>query len=166
MTPEPGLPRAQHHMFAHRIIPQVFFGGPARFFELLARDGDAFLRFYWDRIGERVASDRDRVAGGAPHGEIRDLPGGFRAALITLPPPEYPTEAYFIAAVFRPGLDGNALARYYTLELGLSVFDSSVYTVLGGWLPGGYVAMGEGPAPELEAFAAVVQAHLSEEPAS
>lgn len=156
-------PRGQHYVFAHRIIPQVFFGDPPGFLGFLARDGDRFLRFYWDKIGERVENPGDLVDGAALHGEIRALAGDFQAALITLPLPVAATEAYFIAAVYHPGLDGKIMARYYTLEFGVSVFDNLPYTVLGGWVPGGHINMGDGPAPGLEAFVEAVQARLAED---
>jgi hypothetical protein len=157
-------PRAQHYVFAHRIIPQVFFGDPAGFMTLFARDGDRFLRFYWEKIGERVENASDRLDGSALHGEIRSLPSDTQIALITLPTPEHVTEAYFIAAVTHPGLDGRIAARYYTLEFGMSVFDNEPYTVLGGWVAGGHINMGDGPDPDLEAFYDTIKSKLAIDP--
>jgi hypothetical protein len=158
-----GMPRGQHYVFAHRIIPQVFFGDPAAFMGYLLRDGDQFLRFYWDRIGERVENPHDLVDPGGLHGEIRKLDNHVQVALIALPEPQFATEAYFIAAAYHPELDGKILARYYTLEYGVSFLDNAPYTVLGGWVAGGHINMGDGPPPEIEGFYEVIRAKLVDE---
>src|SRR3989304_1904701 len=87
-------PRAQHYMFAHQAMPQAFFGDPFGFINHLARDGDGFLRSYWDRLGERIEQPRDHVDSAYLHGEIRELDDQIKAALITLPEPLAITEAY------------------------------------------------------------------------
>ena len=46
--------RIQHYMFAHRVMPAIFYGDPAMFTRHLAQDKGNFLRFYWDKLTERI----------------------------------------------------------------------------------------------------------------
>jgi hypothetical protein len=148
--------RGQHYMFAHRVMPQAFFGDPSRFMDFLARDGDKFLLYYWNWVGERVKSPEDWVDADGLHGEIRQTAGDIQVALITLPEPISVTEAYFVAPAYLAPSEGEVRARYYTLEYGISILDETRYTVVGGWQGSTHMNMGPGPEPDLEAFYKIV----------
>ena len=158
-----GRARAQHYQFAHRVVPQVFTSDPSGFMAFLLRDGDRFLRFYWDKIGERVDA-HDRVEGDGPHGEIRKIARDIQVALIRLPEPKFMTEAYFTAAAYHPQLDGHMLADYYTLEFSVSLPGGEPYTVLGRWVGTTHFNFGAGPQPEPELFLEAVAEKLAGRP--
>lgn len=156
-----GAKRIQHYMFAHRVIPQLFFGDPARFFEVFSREADHFLHHFWDRLGEQIAQPEGHVDPAGLHGEVRALDNDVEVALITLPEPAAVAEAYFAAAVYRPQPGGADLARYFTLEYGITIPEGKPRTVFCGWTAdGNHFNMGDGPAADPDAFLAVVQAKL------
>jgi hypothetical protein len=156
-----GAKRIQHYMFAHRVIPQLFYGDPAKFFDIFSRDADRFVSFYWDKLGEQITQPEGRVDGAGLRGEVRTLAGDIQLALITMPAPAAVAEAYFTAAAYRPQAEGASLARYFTLEYGINIPDGNPRTVFCGWTAeGAHFNMGDGPAADPELFIDVVQARL------
>lgn len=103
-------PRAQHYLFAHRVIPQIFFD-----------DADAFavkpvvlrqLHSLWDRIGEDEGEDYPSDEMAIYKQDIGDI----EAIYIRMPETKMPPEAAFAALV--PGnQDGSSESRYLVLEL-------------------------------------------------
>jgi hypothetical protein len=83
--------------------------------------------------------------------EVRKVEGAILSALISLPPPQRITEAYFVAPVFHPEMEGKeAQARYITLEYNPEYDNKSV---LCEWTAGdSHLYKGEGPEPNLEDF--------------
>lgn len=163
-------PKAQHYIFVHRALPSVFYSDPKKFIALLTQDGRGFLHFLWDRVWEReLKSNRmagNRIAAYGLDCEIRKLQDGATLALITLPPPKGMTEAYFVAAVYRPSRrtlfpKQETLARFITLEYGRNL-DGSPRTVLCEWTDTHlHDNMGDGPEPTLDAFFEAVCALIS-----
>jgi hypothetical protein len=84
---------------------------------------------------------------------------GYTIYIITMPPPENITEAYFAAIVHKDGelhepMKPSPSTRYFLLER------SFAHPVLGEWQNGTHLNLGEGPEPNLEAFANVVFEHV------
>lgn len=141
-------PRDQHYLFAHRFLPHFFFDDPERFFEILENEGRRFLDWMWQRSG----AQSDEGGAIAPEGLDINL---FRfdertvCACVTLPPPIGITEAYWVAAVYRPEERFTAL---YTLEFGYDL-DGGTRTVLGGWDgEGTHFNFGTGPEADKHTF--------------
>jgi hypothetical protein len=146
-------PRPQHYIFAHRVLPSLFFQNPERFLEILKEDGIAFLRFYWDKVGSTLDSADTEPLHGINY-ETRMLEDGTAVTLIELPPPQHMTEAYFTALVYRPlGAGGDSLQRYFTLEYGMRILEPGERSVLCEWTADNrHVNYGEGPEPTSRAF--------------
>jgi hypothetical protein len=146
-------PRPQHYMYAHRVLPSLFFQDPERFLEILKKEGIPFLRFFWDKLGSSLDAGDTHPMHGVNY-ETRVLENGTVITLIELPKPEHVTEAYFVALVFRPlGASGESIQRYFTLEYGMSLFESGERSVLCEWtIDNRHVNYGDGPEPASQAF--------------
>lgn len=152
-------PRPQHYLYAHRVLPTLFYQNPQHFLSILITDGIAFLRFFWDRTLQDQG-DEPRTPPQGMNYETRGLDDGTVIAIIELPPPERMAEAYFVAAVFHEA-DPHPLMRYFTLELGLSLFENTPRTVLCEWTADGkHLNFGDGPAPESKPFFDAILARL------
>ena len=144
-----------HYRFAHRALRKLAAKDPARFASLAAR-GDLAnaLTMAWDAMNSAFpAEDRVHVTGLAAH--YSDDGNGRAIVVVTMPPPEHSAEAYFVALV----IEGDAVARYITLEHGWNV-DDSARTVLGEWTEQGHVNLGDGPPPAREMFERAVRTLL------
>lgn len=106
-------------IFADQILPQVFHGAPGQLWKYLERDGTKFLNFYWDNAGENVPRHLRERPFGLNYVFSEPFPRTF-VALITLPEPKVPGEAYFSALVYRPDrrlLLVTDMTRVFNLEL-------------------------------------------------
>lgn len=138
-------PRGQHYLFAHRFLPHFFFEDPERFFDILENEGRRFLDWMWQRAGTQT--DDGAIPPDGLDVNLFRFDERTYCACVTLPPPIGITEAYWVAAVYRPE---ESLTAYYTLELG---FDpDGTRTVLGGWGPDAHYNFGTGPEPNMRAF--------------
>jgi hypothetical protein len=147
-------PRLHHYIFAHKAIPSLFFYDPEKFLYILSVHAEAFLRDYWNIIGEKM-DKTELVASGGLACEVRKIFNGDVGALITLPPPERITEAYFVAPVYRPQADSKTeRTRFFTLEFNPEYHNKSV---LCEWeAEGSHLNNGDGPEPKPEDFWKVV----------
>ncbi|PIE18820.1 MAG: hypothetical protein CSA65_04085 [Proteobacteria bacterium] len=154
-----GSPRAQHYDFAHLLLRRRFFEDPSGLARLVAgEDGETFLQAMWN---EAMASGEvDPIP---PRGLKGTLVGGARGVLVVvdLPRPRAMTEAHQVALVVPEQGD----PRYFTLELGFDE-DDHQRTVLCEWRDGAHMNFGDGPAPDIEAFAAAVRAKVEPESAN
>jgi hypothetical protein len=152
--------RAHHYLFAHRMMPTIFFQDPEKFIGTLNEHGMPFLRFLWDRAGQ-VLEPALMLPGDGLDYQTRGLEDGTRIVAISLPAPQAITEAYFVALVYRPVmLQHEAIARCFTLEYGRSVFNDQPRTVLCEWSGSSHLNYGDGPEPTAEAFIASISDKL------
>jgi hypothetical protein len=152
-------PRPQHYLYAHRVLPTLFYQNPQQFLSILTMDGIAFLRFFWDRTLQDHGDEPHTPPQGMNY-ETRALDDGTLIAIIELPQPERMAEAYFVAAVFRDAAS-QPLMRYFTLEYGMHILDNTPRTVLCEWtLDGKHLNFGDGPEPKSKAFFDAILAHL------
>ena len=93
--------RTQQLDFVSQALPDLFHHSPEQFLYLLERDGNKFLRFYWDETGKKLDADHQENSFGLNHA-IRQPAATVKVALISLPAPRFPGEAYFAALVSRP----------------------------------------------------------------
>ena len=137
--PDQTLRHKVHYAFAHSFVPQYVFQNPFAFFSYLYRQdlpGGAmepcrFIQSRWATMFERALGLTEKFQAGDQGPVFRrvsDLSmsvqtlGGRASALIQLPPPENPTEAYFVCAVLMAPAAScstwprDTAARIFTLE--------------------------------------------------
>jgi hypothetical protein len=162
-TRELNQPREHHTLFAHQVLPAAFYSAPDRFMALLTEQGHNLLRLWWQRVAEYLEETDWLSAHGLGY-RLRPLGDNASLVLITFPPPQNITEAYFAALVYRPAQLKNSLwhsapayTRYFTLEIGLDPAGHP-RPILGEWLATGRrLDHGDGPPPEAELFIEAVR---------
>jgi hypothetical protein len=137
--------RKQHYMFAHKLLPSILSNEPANFIGTLEKGGNDFLYYLWDRLGSYL-KESDLVAREGLDCQINQLDDDTTIALVTLPPPQKLTEAYFVAAVYRP-----PMTRFITLEYADQT-PERIRTFLCEWKGNYHSNLGNGPEPTLGAF--------------
>ena len=150
--------RPHPYFFAHRLLPTLFHEDPAQFVSLLQRDGLPFLAFWWQKVRQDFPPD-DHVSADGLGYTLRELANGWLAVVVTLPPPQGMTEAYFVALLQqRLPAAAKPITRVFTLELGFALTSATSHTVLCEWTPeSSHLNRGPGPAPDVEAFLTAVQ---------
>lgn len=145
--------RAQHYVFVHRVLRDLFFDSPEEIIAILRDEGrnDSLLDL-WNKVGKKVRKSR-LVSPNGLRCEIRML-GDTIIVIITLPTPQVLPEAYFVALVYRPSSpEQKGLTRFIILEHSVDLDDGSLPTVLCEWDGTGVHAnMGYGCEPTLEDF--------------
>jgi hypothetical protein len=130
----------QHYRFAFGGLKQFAFERTAQLQEALWSEPAEFLAWLWTQC----ADGPDQPAPGL---SARTLMVGDRpAALITLPEPAEPPNAYFVLIVF-----GASPPDFFSLEKASLDFGGTG-TVLGYWLPDRRENLGSGSAPLADDF--------------
>ena len=145
-------PRQTYYAFAHQALPEVFFSDPALLIKTLQENSAVFLGYIWKKL-ELFADEPSEGLHEQLSVELLQLDGA-DLALVTLPPPQNRTEAYFVAML---DTDGIRKARYLVLELG---FDDQEQpnTVMGEWTADGtHHNHGLGPQAEPSMFIEAIQ---------
>ncbi len=93
--------KTQQTAFIQDALTDLFHSSPESFLSLLNRDGTRFLRFYWDKVGEKFPPEQRRDSFGLNY-VIRQPRASTTIGLITLPAPQVPGEAHYAAVVYRP----------------------------------------------------------------
>jgi hypothetical protein len=159
------MARRHHYQFAHLALRGVCAGDPVRFFAIMGSSHQAgLIRDIWSEVCERcdplenteILPDEIKVT-------CARL-GVYPIILVEMPEVKAPAEAIYIAIVLLSDKVFEAPPdevdfRYFTLELGEDL-DGDVRTVLCEWSGDSHLNMGDGPAPDLEGFAAEVQKYL------
>lgn len=150
--------RQHHYVFAHRVMPRLFYRDADRLMTAMAERRAELLRAMWVDLGEQFFSTAQVAADGID--VFVPAPGaGPRVVVLIFPPPVAPAEAFFAALVELP----DKSLRYFTLERPVEPpGEGAPETMLGGWDPeGAHLNYGPGPAPTPEEFARVVVRRLS-----
>jgi hypothetical protein len=148
------FPRKQHYAFAHKALPQIFFDNPEGLITGLQNRPGEVLNFIWNRVGEH---EIEYLSSEGLTAEVRQLPDQTHIALVTMPPPEGMTEAYFMALVYRPHpnkfilFKTQPIVRYLTLEYSLGE-ENLPTAVLCEWHMDRHLNYGAGPEVDLQAF--------------
>jgi hypothetical protein len=85
------------------VLPALFHDSPEAFLNLLNRDGTRFLYFYWGEAAKKLPEAQRADPFGLNY--VIRKPGprvDFILALITLPQPANPGEAFYSALAYRP----------------------------------------------------------------
>lgn len=177
-TPDsPSSPERQldpHYLFAHVALRQVALSQPVQVLSVLATEKRAvFFDEVLETMGEHFSSLAPRTFTSADLGCVCLRIGGRPAAIITMPPPRHPTEAYFVAIVSRlptrrfftrENLENGAdLVDYYTLErpVDLDETQPAPFGVFCAWTADAHLNYGAGPRPELDEFKKFLTLRLS-----
>jgi hypothetical protein len=154
-----------HYLFAHVALRQVALAQPVQVLSILATEKRTE---FFDELLEKQAGHYPDVGPATFTGA--DIActcvriGGHPAAILTMPPPQHPTEAYFVAIVSRlptrrfftrRNLENGAdLVDYYTLERPVDLDEDGPEPcgVFCGWTKDAHLNFGTGPQPEFEAF--------------
>ncbi len=158
------MARLHHYVFGHIALRQLFFHNPPAFVAALASRGEELAKQIWDDVGEKIEEDEGEAVRLPSQGlacSTHDIGSGAVAVIVSLPPPEETTEAYFVGLVLRLpqkklwGLLGTekGMARYITLERGINIIEGGERTFLCEWSGDDHLNMGDGPDPTVSAFA-------------
>ena len=148
--------RSQQIMFFEEVLPSVFHDVPGEFLFYLERDGNKFLRFYWDRAGKNfIESDRGDAFG--LNYIIRKPQNDVTIALVLMPAPQVVGEAYFEAFIYRPRrvtpiLRISDITSVYALIMVAGENDTLKTAIIERTRKDVTLGHGEGPAPTSESF--------------
>jgi hypothetical protein len=155
------VPITRHHYdFGHVVLREACSFNPMAFFQVLASPGkEDFLEELWRATCERC--DRKGPARFSSNDVAIDsvMLDNYPTILVTMPPPQVMTEAFYVAIVLLTPMDRIVAGDipehpsfgYYTLELGIAPNESR-YTVLCAWEEGRHASFGNGPPPEPTPF--------------
>jgi hypothetical protein len=87
--------------FSRRALAAMFHTTPRQFFDLLDKEGNLFLRFYWNEAGKRLGIKAPNPPFGLNY-IIKEPSRYLKTALISLPAPVETGDSYLAALVFRP----------------------------------------------------------------
>ena len=121
--------RQQHYRFAHQVLMEAVLRDPNAWLAEAEARGGAVLQGPWEAAGQGLAGP-DLVEGPGPSLAVVAPAPGVTAAVVTLPPPQAPTECHFVAVVCA----GGAPPRYFVAERGIEGEGgaSRAYTLTGG----------------------------------
>jgi hypothetical protein len=143
-------------VFATQAIPALFHRTPEQFLAFLEKDGNKFLRFYWDEAGKNEGVGTRTPPLGLNH-DIRKPDPHTTVILVILPRPKAAPEAFYLALVYRPlrrtpFLGVSDTTKVIALELADSVGEAPA-TLLREWTRKlKSETLGPGPEPHLEQF--------------
>ena len=151
-------PREHHYLFAHRVLPSIFFDNPFGFLNVSIMRSTDFLVEVWNEFAEHTFEDQSLHV--SPDGlhivPIEEAP--FMGAIFVMPKATATAECHFTCAIGKLGQDSMGEPKieepqYFTLELGFSVFERKERTVFCYWSPeGDHGNMGDGCEVDVEQF--------------
>jgi hypothetical protein len=158
--------QSQQLEFVNRTLPSLFHQTPEEALTFLERDGNKFLRFYWEQAIKSPENIRPRSSFGLNYNLYRPAPQ-VGIALISLPAPEAPFEAYFTALCYRPSRVGflgivTDTTKVLTLELVPEEDQPPATRMVEINRKLERLALGPGPEPTQEAFYQAVLAELGD----
>jgi hypothetical protein len=145
----------QHEQYSYEIIPLLFHNETRDFFGYLQRDGVKFLKFWWDRAGVNLDESLRSTSDGIDF-EIRQIPDGREAVLLTLPTPKKSPEAYYLIMVDRPAkhsiFSWRNLGRVFALSRSVDEHGTPNTKIAELTKTARYVEVKKGPQPSLNLF--------------
>lgn len=147
---------SQQIVFFQDVLPSVFHEAPGDFLFYLERDGNKFLRFYWDRAGLNFA-EPDRVEAFGLNYIIRTPQNDVTIAFVILPAPQSDGEAYFEVLIYRPRrvtpiLRISDITSVFALIKMSGESDNPKTAIIERTRKQETLEHGEGPAPVVESF--------------
>lgn len=95
------VPPTINYEFSHRALASLFHTSPEQFLKLLDRDGNLFLRFYWNEAAKKLGYKSQNPPFGLNY-SIKDPTKSMKIALVNMPDPVETGDSYTIALVYRP----------------------------------------------------------------
>ena len=146
----------QRQAFTNQVIPDLFHTAPDQFLFYLERDGIKVIHFYWNEFAKNLPRSVATPAYGLSY-EIRKPNPRATVALIGLPQPQNPGEAYFIALCYRPYRVMpfgwlNDTTKVLALERTHTENEESAPLLVEWSRRHGREELGSGPQPDLEDF--------------
>ncbi len=93
--------KTQQNIFVDEVLPALFHRTPEEFLRFIIRDGNKFLRFYWDQAGKDPKLTQQESSLGLNY-DLRQPEAHTSVVLVLLPKPRVEGEAYFVALIYRP----------------------------------------------------------------
>ena len=93
--------KTQQMIYESEVLPSLFHDSPDQFIQILKRDGNKFLQFYWAEAGKNIPKPEHTTSFGLNH-ETREPSRYKTVILVSLPQPKVDGEAYFVALTYRP----------------------------------------------------------------
>ncbi|MFZ1699255.1 MAG: serine/threonine-protein kinase [Pyrinomonadaceae bacterium] len=156
-------PRLQHYSFAHRFLRDKAFSYPGPLLADLARPTAAkYLSVFWVSNATDTCGPNDQLI--PPDGlscKAFTLERGYAGAIVKLPDPAAPSEAFFVAIIMPDAeiFGSDARVRFLTLE---SSPCRSNGTIIGEWIGEDmHKNYGPGPVPTFQNFYELVDNILS-----
>jgi hypothetical protein len=148
--------RSHATVFQEDALPSVFHKTPEEFIFYLERDGNKFLRFYWEKVGKSYP-EAGRADSYGLNYVIRRPQVSVTIVLVLMPAPRKSGEAYYEAFIYRPKritpiLRINDMTSVFTLTMADPVNDSPKTRIMERTRKGGSLDHGEGSAPIVEDF--------------
>ncbi|MGE3806120.1 MAG: hypothetical protein AB7K24_15725 [Gemmataceae bacterium] len=156
-------PRCHHYTLAHYALRGMALSNPLAYLGIMASpNARDFLADLLKQVSEDCAAS-ERLDFSVDNLKVHKVRiGPYPCAMVELPPPRGVTEAYFTAAVLLADLDSvtseeqELPLRYFTLEKGANLGDGS-RTVLCEWNEQSHLNYGDGPEPDVQAFARAIE---------
>lgn len=168
---EPNAPNGQdiqarrhHYIFAHKVLPKMFFDDPEKFLDIVAHYGNHFLKWLWADVGERIKGGNGIPIEGLNHRIIK-RENGLMVVVIVLPMPVVTPEAYFVAAAYRSASASHPepMVRFITLERSRLPEEGREDTFLCEWTRDeAHLNYGKGCKPDIESFVVAILALLEQ----
>jgi hypothetical protein len=148
--------RSHAVVFCEDALPSVFHNTPDQFLHYLERDGNKFLKFYWDQVAKTYSGSEQADSYGINY-VIRQPQKDVTIAMVILPAPQKIGEAYLEAFVYRPRrvtpiLLISDMTAVFELVKAMDESGNPKTLIIERTRKGESIEHGDGPAQTIEAF--------------
>ncbi len=111
------LARAHHYMFAHKLLPLLFFKEPERFMSGMKKGCHVILGWWWNEIGSSLKKKERIALNGFRFRSIIKEYKYYRAYFVEMPEAKFAPEAIIVAFVIIKVPEKEEIkAQYYTID--------------------------------------------------
>lgn len=142
-------PRQQHYDFVNHALPDIFFKNPTGLFNSFRDDGEMFLNYLWNKIGQysqEPEEDQLLINSELIKSEHFDL------IKIILPKPEHDHEAYAVLLALIKQKQNNF--RYFVFDYRL--VNETYENIIGEWIGESYFELAKLNSGDIEDFTAYI----------
>ncbi len=148
--------RSHQVVFCEDALPSVFHQTPDQFLQYLERDGNKFLKFYWEQVSKSFVESVRADSYGLNY-VIRQPQKDVTIAMVMLPAPQKNGEAYLEAFIYRPRrvtpiLLINDMTAVFELVKATDSSENAKTMIIERTRKGESIEHGDGPAQTIEAF--------------
>ena len=87
--------------FGMEALPILFHSQTNQFMKYLEKDGNEFLKFWWDHVGDQLPEEK-RVSPAGLSFDVEKIDAKTKLVIITLPTPKEDRDPYFLGFVAKP----------------------------------------------------------------